>query len=125
MFCVCDPFPEATMSKTHILTIALEDYFHAPAFLGVIEQKSWGRFETRYEKSTLSALELLAHSKSRATFFVGPWLAQKCPEVLREIVRQGHEIALSGDRAPGFRTLPKDEFREKVRRARAAVEESC
>src|SRR3954447_18351025 len=101
----------APMPKTHILTIALEDYFHAPAFRGVIGQKSWGRFETRYEESTRSALALLAHSKSFATFFVGPWLAQKCPDVLREIVRQGHEIALSGDRGPGFRTLPAAEFR--------------
>lgn len=113
------------MPKTHILTIALEDYFHAPAFRGVIGQKSWGRFETRYEESTRSALALLAHSKSSATFFVGPWLAQKCPDVLREIVRQGHEIGLSGDRGPGFRTLPQAEFREKLRRARATVEESC
>jgi polysaccharide deacetylase family protein (PEP-CTERM system associated) len=113
------------MPKTHILTIALEDYFHAPAFRGVIGQKSWGRFETRYEESTSSALILLAQSKSRATFFVGPWLAQKCPDVLREIVRQGHEIGLSGDRGAGFRTIPPMEFREKLRRARATVEESC
>lgn len=113
------------MPRTHILTIALEDYFHAPAFRGVIGEKTWGRFETRYEQSTLSALELLAHAKSHATFFVGPWLAQKCPEVLREIVRQGHEIALSGDRGPGFRTLAREDFRDIVRRGRAAVEESC
>jgi polysaccharide deacetylase family protein (PEP-CTERM system associated) len=113
------------MSRTHILTVALEDYFHAPAFRGVIGEKTWGRFETRYEKSTLSALALLAAAKSRATFFVGPWLAQKCPEVLREIVRQGHEIALSGDRGPGFRTLAREDFRDLVRRGRAAVEESC
>jgi polysaccharide deacetylase family protein (PEP-CTERM system associated) len=113
------------MPRTHILTVALEDYFHAPAFRGLIGEKSWGRFETRYEKSTLSALESLAKSDSHATFFVGPWLGQKCPDVLREIVRQGHEIALSGDRGPGFRTLAREEFRDVVRRGRAAVEESC
>lgn len=113
------------MSRTHILTIALEDYFHAPAFRGVIGEKTWSRFETRYEMSTLSALELLAASKSHATFFVGPWLAQRCPDVLCEIVRQGHEIALSGNMGPSFRTLSRSEFREMVRRERAAVEESC
>lgn len=113
------------MPKTHILTIALEEYFHAPSFRGVIGEKSWGRFESRYEKSALSALSLLASSKSTATFFVGPWLAQKCPDVLREIVRQGHEIALAGDRGPCFRTLPQAEFRERVRRARSTVEQCC
>jgi polysaccharide deacetylase family protein (PEP-CTERM system associated) len=113
------------MSRTHILTVALEDYFHGPAFRGLIGEKSWGRFETRYETSTLSALDSLAKSGSHATFFVGPWLAQKCPEVLREVVRQGHEIALSGDRAPGFRTLAREHFRETIRRGKAAVEDSC
>ena len=113
------------MSRTHILTVVLEDYFHAPAFRGLIGEKSWGRFETRYEKSTLSALDSLARSRSHATFFVGPWLAQKCPDILREMVRQGHEIALSGDRAPGFRTLTPEAFRESLRRGRAAVEDSC
>jgi polysaccharide deacetylase family protein (PEP-CTERM system associated) len=124
MFCDCARFSES-MPGTHILTIALEEYFHAPAFRGVIGEKSWGRFEMRYERSTRSALDLLARSESRATFFVGPWLARKCPDVLREIVRQGHEIALSGDRGPGFRTLAPAAFREVVRRGRAAVEESC
>jgi len=113
------------MSRTHILTVALEDYFHGPAFRGLIGEKSWGRFETRYEKSALSALNSLARSGSFATFFVGPWLARKCPDVLREIVRQGHEIALSGDRGPGFRTLAPADFRDLVRRGRDAVEQSC
>jgi polysaccharide deacetylase family protein (PEP-CTERM system associated) len=113
------------MSRTHILTITLEDYFHGPAFRGIIAEKSWGRFETRYEKSSLAALELLAQSESRATFLVGPWLARKCPDILREILRQGHEIALSGDRGPAARTMAPEEFRNFLRRGRDIVEESC
>lgn len=111
--------------RTHILTIALEDYFHAPAFRGVIDKKSWSRFESRYEKSTLAALELLAVSNSQATFFVNEWVAQKRPDLLKEVLRQGQEIALSGDGGPSFRALSHRELREKIRRARAAVEQAC
>lgn len=111
--------------RTHILTIALEDYFHAPAFRGVIDKKSWSRFESRYEKSSQAALELLAPSNSRATFFVDAWVAQKRPELLREILKKGHEIALSGNGWGSFRTLAGTEFREKLRRSRTAVQEAC
>ena len=112
-------------AKTHILTIALEDYFHAPAFRGLIDKKSWTRFETRYEKSCLAALELLARSQSRATFFVTPWIAQQSRDVLKEILRQGNEIALSGDGGASFRSLTAAELRERLRRTRANVEEAC
>lgn len=115
----------ASPRKLHILTIALEDYFHAPAFRGLIDQKSWSRFETRYEKSSVAALELLARSKSTATFFVDAWVGQKRPDLLREILRQGHEIALSGNSWASFRTLSGGELREKLRRSRAAVEDAC
>jgi polysaccharide deacetylase family protein (PEP-CTERM system associated) len=116
---------QGSMSRTHVLTVTLEDYFHAPAFRGIIGEKSWSRFETRYEKSSLAALELLARTQSHATFFVGPWLARKCPEILRQILQQGHEVALSGDRGPAGRTMTPGEFRGVVRRGRAIVEDSC
>jgi len=111
--------------KTHILTITLEDYFHAPAFRGVIDRKAWGRLETRYEKSSLAALELLAQSKSMATFFVSPWMAQRCSDLLKEVLRRGHEIALSGDRGAGLRALSPGALTDELRRSRAVVEEAC
>lgn len=113
------------IGKTHILTIALEDYFHAPAFRGLIDQRSWSRFESRYEKSALAALELLARSNSRATFFVDAWVGQRRPDLLQEVLRQGHEIALSGNSWGSFRSLSGFELREKLRRSRAALENAC
>lgn len=109
--------------RPHILTIALEDYFHGPAFRGLIHPKSWGRFESRYEKSALAALDLLAKSQSRATFFVNDWVARQRTDVLAEVLRQGHEIALSGERS--FRFLNPPLLREKLHRAKCIVEEAC
>ena len=111
--------------RKHILTIALEDYFHAPAFRGFIDQKQWGRFESRYENSCLSALDRLDRAGSSATFFVNSWVARDRPDLLREVVRRGHEIAVSGDGVPSFRGLTRTELREHVRNSRATVEESC
>lgn len=113
----------SSSDRPHILTIALEDYFHGPAFRGLIHPKSWGRFESRYEKSALAALELLAKSQSRATFFVNDWVARQRADVLAEVLRQGHEIALSGERS--FRFLEPAALREKLHRAKCIVEEAC
>jgi polysaccharide deacetylase family protein (PEP-CTERM system associated) len=110
--------------RTHILTIALEDYFHGAAFRGLIHPRSWGRFETRFEKSAMAALELLSRSGSRATFFAGEWIARQRPSVLEEILRQGHEIALSGAEL-SFRFLRPAELRNRVRRGKASLEQAC
>ncbi|HXE62159.1 MAG TPA: DUF3473 domain-containing protein [Bryobacteraceae bacterium] len=110
--------------RTHVLTIALEDYFHGAAFRGLIHPRSWGRFETRFEKSAMAALELLDRSGSHATFFAGEWIARQRPAVLEKILRQGHEIALSGSGA-SFRFLRPAELRNRVRLGKASLEQAC
>jgi polysaccharide deacetylase family protein (PEP-CTERM system associated) len=114
----------ATPQRTQVLTIALEDYFHGPAFRGLIHPRSWGRFETRFEKSAMAALEMLSRSGSRATFFAGEWIARQRPSVLQEILRQGHEIALSGGEL-SFRFLRPAELRNRVRLGKASLEQAC
>ena len=110
-------------SKTHILTIALEDYFHGPAFSKVISKKRWGHFETRFEQNCLDALDKLDSSSAHATFFVNSWIARKWPAVLREVIRRGNEIALAGQRGVSFRKLTRESLREQVRRDRDIVEQ--
>ena len=64
-----EPNDRPASPAPHVLTILLEDYFHGAAFRGVINQRFWGRFESRYENSALAALDLLDRSDSKATFF--------------------------------------------------------
>ena len=40
-------------TKTHIMTVALEEYFQGVALAKTIDSRQWPRFETRFEKSTL------------------------------------------------------------------------
>lgn len=119
------PHSRAAARPPHILTIALEDYFHGAAFRGLINPKSWGRFETRFEKSAMAALELLNCSGSRATFFVNEWVAKQRPSVLAEVLRQGHEIALSGNGDLSFRFLKPAELRNRLRRGKSSLEQAC
>ena len=112
----------ANHRKTHILTVALEDYFHGPAFSKVISKKRWGHFETRFEQNCLEVLDKLDQASAHATFFATAWVARKCPGVLREVIRRGNEIALAGQRSVSFRNLNRDSLREQVQRDRDILE---
>ena len=116
--------PPAAHRKTHILTVALEDYFHGPAFSKVISTKRWGHFETRFEQNCLNVLDKLDQASAHATFFVNAWVARKCPGVLREVIRRGNEIALAGQRGVSFRRLTRESLRDHVQRDRDIVEQT-
>src|SRR5580692_10829128 len=80
----------------HVLTIALEDYYHVGAFNRLIQRGQWYRFERRLEQSTERTLDLLDEYGVHATFFVLGWVADQLPELVRQVANRGHEIASKG-----------------------------
>lgn len=114
---------EPQTQKQHLFTVLLEDYFHVGAFNGLIQRGQWYRFETRFEQNTLKALDLLDRFNIKATFFVMGWVADRHPEIVREVARRGHEIGSRGlYQRRRTRQMTPDEFREDLRRTREAVE---
>jgi polysaccharide deacetylase family protein (PEP-CTERM system associated) len=109
----------------HLLTILVEDYFHVGAFENLIQQRNWQNFEPRYEQNTLKTLDLLDRYDTKATFFVLGWIAERNPQLLREIVARGHEVASRGYYHRSLKNLTDEEFREDLRRSNRAIEEAC
>lgn len=109
--------------KQHLLTVMLEDYFHVAAFHGLIQRGQWYRFETRFEQNTLKALDLLDRYNIKATFFVLGWVADKQPEIVKEVARRGHELASRGLYSRSTREMSEAEFRDDLKRAREALEQ--
>lgn len=110
-------------SKTHLLSVMLEDYFHVGAFNHLIQPKQWYRFETRSEQNTLRTLDLLDRFNIKATFFVLGWIAERQPELIREVLRRGHEVASRGIyRQRPDQPLTTTEFRDDIRRTRDTLE---
>jgi polysaccharide deacetylase family protein (PEP-CTERM system associated) len=108
-----------------VLTIALEDYFHVTPLQTVIHQDRWYRFEMRLEASTRRTLDLLDECSARATFFVLGWVADAAPELVREVVARGHEVASKGYHHGDFRRLSREAFRDDAVRAREALERAA
>lgn len=114
----------AKSDKKSLLTILVEDYFHVGAFETLIQQRNWENFEPRYEQNTLKTLDLLDRYDTRATFFVLGWIAETNPDLVREIVSRGHEVASRGFYHRSAKNLTPDEFREDLRRSNAAIEKA-
>jgi len=78
--------------------------------------------ETIVEAGTNAILDLLARHGWRSTFFVLGVVVREHPELVRRIIREGHELACHGmAHRPVWHATP-DSFREELREFRAAVE---
>jgi polysaccharide deacetylase family protein (PEP-CTERM system associated) len=108
--------------KPHVLTVALEDYYHVSAFNRIIESARWSRFERRLEIGTDRTLALLDEFKIRATFFVLGWVADNAPELVRKVASRGHEIASKGYYHRGIWEMSPSEFRDDLARAQESLE---
>lgn len=100
----------------------VEDYFHVGAFGNLIQQRNWANFVPRYEQNTRKALDLLDQYETRATFFVLGWIAEQSPDLVREIVSRGHEVASRGYYHRSLENLSIEEFRDDLRRTNDAIE---
>lgn len=85
------------MSIIHnALTIDVEEHFQVHAFESVIDRSGWDRIPSRVVANTRRILRLLAEHEVRATFFVLGWVADRYPDLVKEIALGGHEVATHG-----------------------------
>lgn len=78
------------------LTIDVEEHFQVHAFENVVDRSEWDRYPSRVVANTRYILQLLKQFQVHATFFVLGWVADRHPDLVREIAAGGHEIATHG-----------------------------
>jgi polysaccharide deacetylase family protein (PEP-CTERM system associated) len=105
------------------LTIDVEDYFQVNAFAPYVERNSWDSFPLRVRDNVARLLDLLDEYGVKATFFVLGWVAERLPEVVKEIQVRGHEIACHGYGHELIYRIGQQRFREDIRRAKEVLED--
>jgi polysaccharide deacetylase family protein (PEP-CTERM system associated) len=105
-----------------VLTIDAEDWFHVCGQPAYSDPARWDSFMPRIETTLRRLFELLAPGGHRATVFFLGWIARRYPDLVRETVGRGHEIAVHGDLHRRADELTIEEFREDFRRARDTIE---
>ncbi|WP_419663455.1 polysaccharide deactylase family protein [Desulfosarcina variabilis str. Montpellier] len=113
------------MNKSKIinyLTIDVEDYFQVSAFEKVIEPKGWDTYPCGVVQNTQIILDLLAQQDVRATFFIVGWIAQRYPELVRQISEHGHEVGCHSYWHRKVYDLTPEEFRQDTYRSKSILE---
>lgn len=109
-----------SVKRQQILTVVVEDYYHVAALRGAIREKHWDRLEPRLQEGLTVILEMLRRHEASATFFVYGLIAERHPQLVQQIVADGHEVASRGY-APR-QILDAESFREELSRAKQALE---
>jgi len=114
--------PTRSTSRSHLLTVVVEDYYHVAPLKSVVRADHLYRFERRVESNTRKALDLLDDFNISATFFVLGVVAKEMPELVREVADRGHEVASKGYLHRSIREFDRHEFRDDVARSREVLE---
>lgn len=110
-------------SFQNVISVDVEDYFHAETFSSVVARSSWEDRPSRVVSNTQRLLELFAARQVQATFFIVGWVAERFPALVREIAAAGHEVACHSYWHRLIYKLERQEFREDTRRAKSVIEQ--
>lgn len=108
---------------TNAMTLDVEDFFQVAAFEGVIDPASWDSYPLRVEQNTRRVMALFADQKINATFFLLGWVAERLPQLVRDIAAEGHELANHGYAHARINSQSRQSFRADIRRAKALIED--
>ena len=108
----------------NILTIDLEEYFHANNVAVTLPLAGSVPAPSRIVESTEALLAFLAEYRIEATFFVLGKVAESHPELVGEIERRGHEIATHGYSHALLTSMTPQTFEQDLRTA-LSVTQPC
>jgi polysaccharide deacetylase family protein (PEP-CTERM system associated) len=123
------------MNQTILLTFDIEDWFQVENFKKCIPVSSWPSCELRVENNVHKILDLLdsmntphtsrlaPNGSIKATFFVLGWIAERLPNLVREIQERGHEIASHGYDHILCKEQPAEDLKNDLMRSKKLLED--
>ncbi len=110
-----NPYPIA-------LSFDVEDWFTVRNMRDAISEVDWQNQDLRVQIGMKFILDSLAEKNIKATFFILGWIADQCPELVRKISDQGHEIACHGYSHTPIDLLTPEAFEADLKKAIDTIE---
>lgn len=105
------------------ITVDVEDYFHVAALAESIRREDWDQWQSRVVHNTQRLLDVFDEYQVSGTFFMLGWVAERHPELVKEIVARGHELASHGYSHQLIYRQSPQEFRAETRHSKALLED--
>ena len=109
--------------KTNAMTVDVEDYFQVSAFEPYITKEQWDSLPHRVERNTHKILDLFKEKNIKATFFTLGWVAERYPDLIKRMVKDGHELACHGYEHIRVTEQTPEQFREDVSKTKKLLED--
>lgn len=113
----------SSQSIINAMTVDVEDYFHVAAFANDIAPSQWAKMQSRVEKNTISILDLFRSRNTKATFFILGWVAERYPDIVKEIQARGHEVACHGYSHQLIYKQSPELFRDETKKSKDLLED--
>lgn len=110
-------------NRLNAMTVDVEDYFQVSAFEGVVDKKDWNSISLRVGDNTHRLLDLFAENNVKSTFFTLGWVAKRCPDVIKRIVNEGHELASHGLEHQRATTMSKTQLFDDIKQSKDILED--
>ena len=102
-------------------TVDVEEWFHICGAGPALAFERWDKLPARVTDNTRDLLDLLDRCGVRATFFILGWVAERHPQLVREIAAAGHEIGSHGHLHRRVYELTAAAFTDDLDRSLAAL----
>jgi len=114
----------ASDKPRNAMTVDVEEHFQVAAFERQVQRGDWEQFPTRVAGNTGRVLDLFSEHHVHATFFVLGWVAERHPELIQRMIRDGHEVASHGYDHTRATQLDREAFRQDVVRTKGILEDA-
>lgn len=124
MFCLAKVDKHLKAHKRlNAMTVDVEDYFHVSAFDSVISPNDWPGITPRVGDNTHRLIDLFNENNVKATFFTLGWVAKHCPDVVKRITDEGHELASHGSNHRRNTTMSADDVFIDIKESKDILEQ--
>jgi hypothetical protein len=119
------PFAGRQQTKEAALTAAAPARHPGRPQGCVIQREQWDKYQSRVAGSTLKILNILGRYGIKATFFILGWVAERRPQIVKQIQAAGHEIGSHGYAHRIIYQQTPDEFASDVRKGMTDANNQC
>lgn len=104
------------LKTTNVISVDVEDWYHSSLDLFKDSPVQHGtKPDPSVVDNTLQTLDLLSKTANKATFFVLATVAEHYPDIVKEILNRGHEVATHGYSHKLVYDMTPEEFEDDLK----------
>jgi polysaccharide deacetylase family protein (PEP-CTERM system associated) len=107
-----------------VFSVDVEDWFHILDLPNTPKVEEWPALHSDVVKNTRRMLAIFRQHDVKCTLFFLGWVAERWPDLVREAIDDGHEIASHGYAHELVYTISEERFYDDIRKGKDIIEKA-